>query len=60
MIFFLRLEKSLYDQAEAARLWYEKFRNGLLDRGFVVSKVDPCMFISKNLIYVIYVDNCLF
>ena len=56
----LKLKKSLYGQAEAARLWYEKLRNGLLERGFVMSKVDPCMFISNNLIYVIYVDNCLF
>ena len=26
----IRLNKSLYGQAEAARLWYEKLRNGLL------------------------------
>ena len=28
----IRLKKSLYVQAKAARLWYEKFRNSLLDR----------------------------
>ena len=27
---FLKLKKSLYGQAKAARLWYEKLRNGLL------------------------------
>ena len=26
----LKLKKSLYGQAKAARLWYEKLRNGLL------------------------------
>ena len=26
----IKLKKSLYGQAEAARIWYEKLRNGLL------------------------------
>ena len=56
----LKLKKSLYGQAEAARLWYEKLRNGLLERGFVMSKVDPCLFMSKTVICVVYVDDCLF
>ena len=57
---FLKLKKSLYGQAEAARLWYEKLRDGLLERGFVMRKVDPCLFMSKTVICVIYVDDCLF
>ena len=56
----LKLKKILYGQAEAARLWHEKLRNGLLYRGFVMSKVDPCLFISKNMICVAYVNDCLF
>ena len=56
----LRLNKSLYGQDEATWLWYEKLQNGLLDRGFVVSKVDPCVFMSKTIIYVVYVYYCLF
>ena len=56
----LRLKKRLYVQAKDARLWYEFFRNGLLERGFVTSKVDPCLFMSKNVICVVYVDGCLF
>ena len=56
----LRLKKSLYGQAEAARLWYEKLWNGLLERGFVMIKVDPCIFISKTVFCVVYVDDCLF
>ena len=46
----LKLNKSLYGQAEAARLRYEKLRNNLLDQGFVMSKVDNCLFMSKTLI----------
>ena len=56
----LRLKKIIYGQARAARLWYEKLRNGLLERGFVMRKVDPCLFMSNNVIFVVYVDDCLF
>ena len=49
----LKLKKSLYGQAEAARLWYEKLRNGLLERGFVMSKVDPWLFMAKTVICVV-------
>ena len=57
---FLKLNKNLYGHAEAARLWYENLRNGLLERGFVMSKVDSCVFMSKTVICVVYVDYCLF
>ena len=56
----LRLNKSLYGQSKAARLWYEKFRNGFLEPGFMMSKVDPYLFMSKTEICVVYVDDCLF
>ena len=59
-VVFLKLKKSLNGQAEAACLWYEKLRNGLLERGFMVSKVDPCLFMSKTVICVVCVDDCLF
>ena len=56
----IKLNKILYGQAQAARLWYENLRNGLLERSFVMSKVDPCLFMSKTVICVVYVDDCLF
>ena len=56
----LRLKKLLYVQAESARIWYEKLQNGLLDHGFVMSKVYPCLFMSKTVICVVYVDDCIF
>ena len=51
--FVIKLKKSLYGQAKATRLWYEKLWNGLLERGFVMRKVDPCLFISKTVICVV-------
>ena len=56
----LKLNKSLYGQAEAARLWYEILRNGLLERNFVMSKVDPYLFMYKTVVFVVYVDDYLF
>ena len=56
----IRLKKIIYGQAEAARLWYEKLKNGLLKRDFVMNKVDLCMFMSKTAISVVYVDDLLF
>ena len=53
------LKKSLYGQAEAPRLWYEKLNEVLGKRGFNPSNVEPCMIISKNLICVQYDDDCL-
>ena len=51
----ISLKKSLYGQSEVSRLWYEKLQNGLLDRIFMVSKVDSCMFMFKTVICVVYV-----
>ena len=51
--FVIRLKKSLYGQAKAACLWYEKLC-------FMVSKVDLCMSMSKTLMCVVYVDYFLF
>ena len=56
----LKLNKSLYGQDEAARLWYEKLQNGFLDRSFLMSKMYHCLFMSKTFICVIYVDDFLF
>ena len=55
-----RLNKILYSQAEAPRLWYEKLRMFLLDCGFVLIKLYPCMFMPNTFICVVYVDDCLF
>ena len=56
----LKLKKIIFGQAEAARLWYKFFRNGLLECSFVMGKVDHWLFMSKTVICVVYVDDCLF
>ena len=56
----LKLKKSLYGQAEDARLWCENLRKGLLERSFVMSKEDTCLLMSKTVICVVYENDCLF
>ena len=53
----LQLNKSIYGQAEAPRLWYDKLKEGLDKCGFKPSKVDPCMLISNTVICVQYVND---
>jgi hypothetical protein len=53
----LRLKKSLYGQLIAPRLWYEILSAGLIARGLVKSTINPCMFISKKVVVLAYVDD---
>ena len=32
----------------------------MLDHGFVGSKLDPCMFMTKTVVFVVYVNDFLF
>ena len=54
----LVFKKILYGQA--TQIWHENFKNGLLDSGFVEIEMDPCLFVPKTMICVVYVDCCLF
>jgi hypothetical protein len=54
----MKLKKSLYGSTTAPRLWYEKISKGLIDRGFVPSTMDPCLFISPTVLLVLYIDDC--
>ena len=56
----LKLLKSLYGLKQAPRTFFEKLRNGLLERGYTQSTVDPCLFIKNGLMCVVYVDDTIF
>ena len=38
----------------------KKLWNGLLESSSVMSKVGPCLFMSKTVVFVVYVDYCIF
>jgi hypothetical protein len=56
----LRLLKSLYGLKQAPHNFFEKLREGLLERGFVQSTIDPCLFMKDGCICVVYVDGTIF
>ena len=40
--------------------WFEKIKNALQDRGLESSDIDHCVIISKDIIILVYVDDCIF
>jgi hypothetical protein len=56
----LHLIKSLYGLEQAPKKFFEKLRDGIVQRVFVQSIHDPCIFMKKDLMFVIYVDDTIF
>ena len=59
-----KLKKALYGLKQAPRSWYERLRDFLLSKGFMMGKVDTTLFtkkIGKDLFVLqIYVDDIIF
>jgi hypothetical protein len=55
-----KLKRNIYGLRQAPVNWFNRLKTGLETRGFVQSKKDPCLFISKDVICLCYVDDCLF
>ena len=51
----LKLKKNLYGLCDTGRTWNQHITQGLLNRGFKQSEVDPCLFIKDDL--VLYMDD---
>jgi hypothetical protein len=56
----LHIRKSLYGLQQAPRTFFEKLRAGLLERGWIQSEIDSCLFLRVGMICVVYVDNTIF
>jgi hypothetical protein len=54
-----KLKKSLYGITQAPRLWFEHLHDKLVARGFHQSRYDPCLFYSKEVYLVVYVDDVI-
>jgi hypothetical protein len=57
---YLRLKKNLYGCKQTARNWFKKLSEGLQTEDFVQSATDTCLFLRRDCIIVVYVDDCLF
>ena len=56
---FIQLKRNLYGVKQAARNWYLHLKKGLISCGFTQSKIDPCLFIHRDCLIVLYTDDCL-
>ena len=56
----LKLKKSLYRLKQSPRTFYQYPSKSFQNRGCTVSKIDPCLFMKKDMICVIYVDDTIF
>jgi hypothetical protein len=56
----LKLIKLLYGLKQAPKKFYKKLSAGLLERGFVKSKHDACLFMKRGMSCVIYIDDTFF
>eukprot|EP00977_Amphora_coffeiformis_P023187 scaffold12381_cov86-Amphora_coffeaeformis.AAC.3 len=56
----MKITTSLYGEQRAANLWYNKICKSLVDElGFKVSDYDPCLFIHKDCLLCLYVDDAI-
>ena len=56
----LKLSKSLYGLRQAVKTFFEKLKDGLEERGFCQSSHNPCLFMKKDMMCVVYVDDTTF
>ena len=55
----LVLKKSLYSLKSASFNWHQKLKGALENQGCVESLSNPCVFIGKDMIVLVYVDDCI-
>jgi hypothetical protein len=55
--YVLRLEKNLYGQKHAGRVWYLKLKKNLIKLGFKPSEHDDCAFYHGTTIFLVYTDD---
>jgi len=57
--YVLKLKKNLYGLCNASYNWFNKITKGLESEGFVRSEIDQCVFIRKDCIVLLYVDDMI-
>ena len=55
----LKLEKNLYGQKQAGRVWYLHLKKNLEKIGFKASKHDECLFYYGKTIFIVYTDDTI-
>jgi hypothetical protein len=56
----LKLEKNIYGQKQAGRVWNSYLVDKLTSLGFTPSLIDDCVFFRDDIIFMVYVDDGIF
>ncbi len=57
--YVLKLEKNLYGQKQAGRVWYQHLKRNLLKLGFKASNIDESVFYYGRTIFIVYTDDTI-
>ena len=57
--YLLHIKKNIYGSKAAGRVWYLHLHKKLQEVGFVVIKIDNCVFYYEKCIYILYMDNSI-
>ena len=57
--FLLKLNKNLFGLKQGLYNWYKILKKYLVDWGFKISDIDPCLYIGNGMIILTYVDYCI-
>jgi transposase InsO family protein len=58
-----RLNKALYGLRQAAKVWFDKWTEAMIQMGFVPAQADPCLYVKRAeepIFIALYVDDVLF
>ena len=53
------MEKNLYGQKQAGRVWYLHLRKNLMKLGFQPSQHDECVFYYGKTVFIVYTDDTI-
>eukprot|EP00804_Cyclotella_cryptica_P007533 CCRYP_010639-RD/>CCRYP_010639-RD protein AED:0.26 eAED:0.26 QI:0/0/0/1/0/0/3/0/643 len=55
----LKLKKSVYGLRQSPRNFFQYLSSHLEKQGLIPSQLDPCLFVGKSMVVVVYVDDLL-
>ena len=55
----LRLIKIINGIRQVPKTFFDKLRAGILERRFIQSKPDPCIFMKYNMVCIVYLDDMI-
>ena len=55
----LKLVCNVYGQKQAGRVWNKYMDQGMKEIGFKPSSFDPCQYYCGNIVFLVYIDDCI-